>query len=823
MSKEGSHEAAVPSGGPSARPSLRESFAVGTVVAGFDRRWTFRGLDDDDRWRLLCGRDRLKLPDTRTGIPVHPDEAAMITALRDHTLSIVKIELPIRARAICRGLERTMAEVLADDPEAEYRMAVCRRWDASRRRGDRNATKDSASIEAWFEREFGSGELVARFGRKSASTLRTWIRERGWPGDRRWCDMEAVPGQGRRRGRVLGISYELAVWHASRAAVNPNRTCVAGWRALRRDVRRARAGLPLKMDRYRSVERDYSSLKEMDRTTFRKLFDSLSTNANARAKTSYDAVRSRRGGGGRSLEASRCWEIVEMDEKEVSTHLFVDERRRIPLGSGSTTIAVERRSTAIVGRDVSWEAPSTSSALRTLIHATSLKDVPPEFAKDFPELALVGAKIGALIVDNAAQYVGETFEDAGGDVVMDIVLAGTRKGTDKALVESRHAILRTWVDDLMPSRKLPIAILREFNIVPAGRTAIDLATYTRYFDNGIALYNTTRRKDLGNRSPLEILMEDRRLHGAPLPADVEQFKRAVSAVVVSRVVGGDGVVVNGLRYVRPHNHPGLLEDFVLASGDRRQTKRLRFDAKVKIDYSDLSKVWIFNPRLVAYEELRCTKERYSHGLSLPLHNIVLLGLPDRDADDVVEDRLLEIRGRIEDAIERDHPADLAATDTAHERALSDPRLLAALADRASVKFRPASPTGLDAVPQALNLERGDASGGGVRLRRGDSRNDLDAGGDDGVLRSPGRVASPIRDKAGTPADVPSDRAGERDDRGDPDASPSDGTGLNADRQAGDASPSGGAVGAYDRTDDAGSISDVPGHDDDRRGSSFDIY
>lgn len=714
---------------PSSSGSLRDLLRVGSILDGFERRWVFRGLDDDGKWRLLSDGERLLLPDPATGIPVHPEEPAVREALRLHVLRIVTAIPSRRARAMMRKLEKGKLAVLAADPAAELRMAVCRLWDRARREGGKGATKNSRYITAWFAKALKDDPLVERFGTPTSSTLRTWVNTRGFVDDRRWCDMEAVPGQGERTPRVRGFSFELAHWHASRAAISPYQTCAGGYRAFKRDFNRAVAGEPLKMDRFQTSERDVSALKRMDRTTFRKLFDMLATNANARSKTSYDAVKSRRGGGGRSIETSRCWQLVQMDEKEVSAHLFVDERRRIPLGCGSTTIAVEHHSTAIVGEDVTWEAPSTASAMRTLLNVTSLKRVPPEFAEHYSDLELVCSKIGGLIVDNGSQYIGDAVEDAGGDVVTDIIWAGVRMGTHKADVESRHGIVSRMVDVLLPSYKQPIAILREWNLNPAGKTATDLSTYRRYFSLAVAIYNCTRRADLGNRSPLEILMEDVRLHGVALPADVEQFRRAMSAQVAFRVIGGDGVVVNGLRYVQRSNHPALLEDFVLASADRRRTKKLRFDAKIKWDPADLSVIWILNPRKGEYVELHCTKERYASCLSLGLHRVVCLGFPNREADDVAEAKLIEVRGAIEDRIENDHPEELAKTNSAHERALSDPRTLAVLADRFKVEFAPPSTSGPNVVPHAMNLSRVNAATKPVRGKRGSAENDLDAGQD----------------------------------------------------------------------------------------------
>ena len=341
--------------------------------------------------------------------------------------------------------------------------------------------------------------------------------------------------------------------------------------------------------------------------------------------------------------------------------------------------------------------------MRTVLNMASLKTVPEEFKEEFPDLEFMGGIASAMVFDNAKHYAGLAVQDAGGDLISDVILAGEGVATHKAQVERMHASLYQALVRLLPAHKLPIAIAREWNVDMAGRTPCTMATFRKYLPKAIALLNTTPKDSLGGRSPIQVMREDRARFSITMPSDTDQFARAIANVTYDRVFDKAGVTIFGLRYCAPGGNKKLIDDFIQASGDRRRTKNPAFNAKVKIYDHDLSRVSILNPLSGRLEDLECTKRIYSAGLTRAIHKIARTLIGKQAAQDVPEAVLLEIRGRVEDAIEADFPDDLAAEESIHGAILKDPRTLAIASDRIQPTFTPPSSTGMEVVKRDLGI------------------------------------------------------------------------------------------------------------------------
>lgn len=678
--------------------SLRTMISRGDKFGRAGKVWTFESVVGD-LWIFRCGDEVLQVARESDGLLAHPVERDVARMIKTSELRLMSRPLRDAARRRARAREATRTEVLARDPVAEFRMQVCLWVDRI------NPKRDDLSLKEAFGRDFDKEATKAAFSVwPSPATIRNWATNRGRPGDRRWADMEATPGQGERKKRVVGLRYELAVWHATRifSKKGARLTPACAHRALKRDINRLNRGDPLKMDRFEKTRPvPEERVEPLNRSGFYDLCRQLETARNERHRSSDAAVRSRRRGGGLSIEPVRFMSHVQMDETEVGAFFFIDERRRVPLGAAVSTIAVCCHSGAIVGWDLGWEAGSTSSWLRTVLHMGSLKEVPEEFRAEFPDLEYMAGIASLMIYDNARHYAGIAVQDAGGDVIQDTMLAGEGEATHKALVERTHHTLFEMVTRQIPSRKLSIQIAREWNVDMSVHTACDLATFQKHWSNAIALYNVLPKDSLGDRSPIQIMREQRGRFGIPLPSDVQEFARAIANETFSRVFDKGGVVVLGLRYVSSRPNEKLLDDFVAASADRRRTKNPSFEAKIKVYDHDLSRVAIFNPLKGAYEDLDCVRPRYASGLTRRLHTIVRATVGRKSLEEVSEEILLEIRGRVEDAIENDFPDALAREESAHGRILSDPRTLAIVADRQMPRFVPPSPSGQEAVRRDL--------------------------------------------------------------------------------------------------------------------------
>lgn len=672
-------------------------------------------------WVFRAGDEILQIPSSSDGLPVLPSEHDVRRMLRTGEIRRVSNPLAVPARQRARAKEATKKEVLERDLVAQLRMDVCMWIDRT------NPKRDDESLGAAFKIDFDETETLRLYGiYPSPSAVRDWAKTRGVPHDRRWCDMEATSGQGPRAARVRGFRYEMAVWHATRvfSKMGGRLKPASAWKALKRDVVRYNAGDPLKMDKFESIRlRPETRIDPMDRTTFYVLCARLESARNEGHRHGHAAVRSRREGGGASVEATRFMSVVQMDETPIDAFFFIDARRRRPLGTAVSTIAVCCATGLIVGWDISWEAASTASWLRTVLHMASLKEVPEIFKEEFPELELVAGTASAMVFDNATHYAGLAVQDAGGDLVQDVILAGEGEATQKGLVERTHRTLLEELVHKIPSRKFPIGIAREWNINLSGAVEIDLETYRRHFAKAVALHNVERKNGSDKRTRLEIAMEDIARHSIQLPKDLDQFSRAIGNVTYDRVIDKSGVVLFGLRFSSKRGTKNLIDDFIYASADRRRTKNPTFNAKIKI-YTNLSRVGVFNPRLGDYEDLECTRRLYSAGLTLQMHRIILATQNERSFEDVPESVLLEVRGKVEDAVENDFPEALAKDQAAHLKILADPTTLAMMADRVEHVLVHASPTGMEVVRRDLGTDtRKDAMIVPSRGRRGGTDTD----------------------------------------------------------------------------------------------------
>ena len=689
--------------------SLRQLFARGDriEVRGKSDIYRFEGLVGPS-WVFKTDKAEPLLLPGRNGLPELPIERVVADALDSGLIKRRGSPLSNVRRQKARDREPTRAEVIARDPAAELRWEVVHWVDRT------NPKRDDGNLAEAMKAAFDEEVTKSIYGfYPTPGAVRKWCQLRGIKGDRRWADMENIRGQGKRRKRVIGLQFEMAIWHITRifskrgARLSP----AAAHRALKRDVNRLNVGKPLKMDRFEHI-RDVPEkrMSAIAKSTFYDLCHQLESARNETHRTSEAFVRSRRSGGGKSIEPVRFMSVVQMDETEVPAFLLIDERRRIPLGCAVSTIAVCCHSHSIVGLDVGWEAGSTASWMRTVLNMASLKTVPEEFREEFPDLAYMAGIASAMIFDNAKHYAGLAVQDAGGDLVSDVIRAGEGVATHKGLVERTHHSLYETLIRLLPAHKLPIAVAREWNVDMAGKTPCTMGTLRKYLPKAIGILNTAPRDCFGGRSPIQIMREDRARFSIMMPSDIDQFARAIANVTFDRVFDKAGVTIFGLRYCAPRGNKKLIDDFIQASGDRRKTKNPAFDAKIKIYDHDLSRIGIFNPLVGAYEDLECTRRIYGADLTLSVYKIVRTIVGEKAIKNVPEETLLEIRGKIEDAIESEFPDDLAKEESIHGAILKDPRTLAIAFDRLSPIYTPPSPTGMETVKRDLGIAtRNDAT------------------------------------------------------------------------------------------------------------------
>jgi hypothetical protein len=692
--------------------------------------YAFRGLLPGGRWALYSFGEEprpLMMPDPVTGFPFYPTHDQMLAALAAEKLHIVSSPLDTPARNAARGLERTKKEVLKDDPYAEVRMLVCRTFDKER------PARDEASLEEWRDRRFDWEAINRRFGRETpeASTIRAWVNKRGRPGNRCWTDMEDRRGQGPRRRRVTGKRLAIAVWHAvSHWTARRHPTVSKLWKDVEADTNAYNTGKPLIMHmgerRWATPSKD-EQFEPVDREFFRQLVKRLESRNSYRCRYNAQAAQQRWEGGGSAPEPVRFLEIVQQDETEAPNFFFIDTLNRVPLGCATWVIAVCVYTRCVLAWDLSFDAPSKVSWMRNVLNASRMKPLPKEWAERFPALATIGGRMSSIMYDNPSHLIGHAVEDAHGDLVQDVIFAGEGQPTHKALVERTHETLRTLFAAELPGAKMQVALAREYNMDSSKETLLTLSEGRLAMARAVCKYHTTELKGLDMRTPLDVWVEQWNLWGPQHAKDQEQFARAIGDVTRDRALDNGGVVNEHLEYSDRRLTPALMEAYAARSHRRRNCKKPTFDAKVKFDPTDMSAVSVLDPVSGKYRKLPAKKKRYTKGLTLAMHKLVLRyrGAQSLMADPQGEERLLELRRMAETELRAFSKKMEAAEQRARASIMQQPVLRDMMGgDIHLVEVAP-STTGME-VEHDHAIGRIDGFEKSPRAKRGSRRNDSHA-------------------------------------------------------------------------------------------------
>lgn len=692
--------------------------------------YAFRGLLPGGRWAMysLDNEPRpLMMPDPVTGFPSQPTHEQIVEAMATGRLHHVSSPLDDPERARARGLERTKAEVLAADNYAEVRMLVCRTFDKER------PGRDDASLEKWRDSRFDWAAIKKDHGRDKppASTLRAWICKRGRPGNRCWADMEDRRGQGQRRKRVRGKRLAIAVWHAISHWTSRRHPSVSKlYKDVVADTNAYNLGRALIMHngvRVWERPRPGEEIAPADPEFFRQLVKRLESRTAYKHRYSAQAAQQRWEGGGEAPEPVRFLEIVQQDETEAPAFFFIDSINRVPLGSATWVIAVCVYTRCVLAWDLSFDAPSKVSWMRNVLNASKMKALPKEWAERFPELATIGGRMSSIIYDNPTHLIAQAVEDAHGDLVQDVIYAGEGQPTHKALVERTHETLRSLFAAELPGAKMQVALAREFNIDAATETLLTLEEGRLAMARAICKYHTTPLRGLNGRTPLDVWVEQWDRWGPQHAKDQEQFARAIGEVTLDRALNNNGIVHEHLEYSHREITPLLMEAYAAHSHHRRNTKKPTFDVKMKYDPTDMSRIFVFDPQAAKYRELPAKKRRYTEGLTLAMHKLVLRNHRARSlmANPDAENRLLELRRLAETDLKKLSDKMEAKEKRARAAIMQQPIIRDVMGgDIHLIEVAP-SPTGME-VRHDNGFDRADALEKPVRRRRGTEHNDAHA-------------------------------------------------------------------------------------------------
>lgn len=698
----------------------RLPFGRGSHFSYHGHPCVYHGVAANGRCQFTDGAGwMLEVSDPETGLPVwpFPDRVRELMADQYLILRADPLDDPIRRRA--RSEEGTREELSeakcktkpgqSRDPWYYLREETLRAWDDPE---IERCSLTRRAIPEWYARNFDVADLERRFGRlPSDTTFRKWVQTRGTDGDRRPGDFASYKSVGTRRRRIDGIVLAIIRYWAVRFHAKPRQSVNAFFRKVEEDVDRYRRGGKLEIlnfERAMDPPRDPERIKMCTRRIFTMELERARGGKAMSVAYGQRAREQRYGGGGVAQEPVRFLQYVQLDDTPFPMVFVFDPVRRLPVGVPTVTIALDVYTRVILGWDITYEPPSYASYFRTMMHTALPKRVPESFRCE-PNIEaalaeLCGKVVGHMMLDNARHQIGRAAQDAGGDIGFGVRWAGKKQPTHKGHVESCLGTLQMILRDRLQGATWDIPLMREFDYDPSKHAIVTMDQFREIFAEVVARYHTKGHDGLLQRTPLDVWLEQRALHGLDWVTDADHFRRATGAVVYASF-RGDGAGVEGLRYGSdgsderyPLSNEDILFHLGLARGVASNAKKRSFDdVKIKYDPNDLSIAWLFDEHAREYVAIPCTMRRYAENLPLWLHVRLKEWARQKKRKFETEHDMVAVRDSYAQAMSRIMPDAVAAERRAAARLEDSSQGRAYLGDSVGVLGVMPSPSGMETI------------------------------------------------------------------------------------------------------------------------------
>ncbi|WP_404373752.1 hypothetical protein AB5I39_08630 [Sphingomonas sp. MMS24-J45] len=475
----------------------------GDIVAIDNIEHVFERVDPDGRITLRTLRKHVEfeVTDRETGLGRKPDADDIARMMASGTFVKRARDLEEGPRRAARKRELDAKAAHAADPNSEFRTAFNRAYDKN------PCGLSDRALRGLNERLLTDPAIAVLPGARlyAGSTLREWVKKRGFPGDRRARDGVAMTGY--RRGRrvrhpkeILAHYLALAVGRKTTSSPGAKAKAKKAWEDYKGEINRINRGQPTGR-KGADYEQPSVPWKAVSNTTFWRMSRDLQSSAALEAQHGRQAVYQSYGGGGRTDRHLRIGAFGQMDDTKVPAIFLVDDELGIPLGQATFTAVLEDVSKVILGWGLSWDEASSATALEAYAHANTPKAIPPDIDALHPELKWICCKLAAVLLDNLTGHHSRHFEDSMMDVGTDVHFSGAHMPRDKAPMERVIGTILDLAFNDLPSATYDIARAREFGFDPTKMVMVPIRKARELLLRAICVYHLSPHAGLDGRSP----------------------------------------------------------------------------------------------------------------------------------------------------------------------------------------------------------------------------------------------------------------------------------------------------------------------------------
>ena len=299
--------------------------------------------------------------------------------------------------------------------------------------------------------------------------------------------------------------------------------------------------------RHRRKDPDAASLPIPHYVTLCRRIDEAESHECWRAKYGKHSADKRFNGVRPGLTATRLLEKVVIDSTLADDHLVLDTDRMELAGRPTCEIGIDVKTRCIVGATLTFEDASLYTAMAVLKRIALPKLDLIAARPDLTDTLEPFGKPGTVIVDNAWEQVGKSFQDALEDAAIDVVFAPVKTPEYKAVVERAIQTITNKLFHKAPGGvPFPAYIMRKMNIDPLKSAVLTLHELEERLLEAIDDYHRQDHDALG-MVPIEAWRREAQIHGIETLSDPD-FLDAAFGEALDVSVTREGVEVEGVVY-----------------------------------------------------------------------------------------------------------------------------------------------------------------------------------------------------------------------------------------------------------------------------------
>lgn len=264
---------------------------------------------------------------------------------------------------------------------------------------------------------------------------------------------------------------------------------------------------------------------------------------------------------------------------------------------------------------------------------------------------------------------------------------------------------------------LPIPLMRRFGYDPRKHVVATIDKFRELLGDAIQTYNTQAPE--GRQSPLQMAMDQIRLHGHHQAKDIDQFLRSIGDVDFVRF-DRTGMSIDGIPYtLGSDGNAELLADFASHGGAPLHDNEMAFTAKVKT-HDTIGEASVFNPKTRRYVKMPCALRRYGTDTPFWLHRKVRDFATLTRREFRTDDQMADAREAFTASLEAALPEATARQHRLYASVLDAPSVKRHLGSDIVVRRVPASASGMAVLHEGRAGTRRDGMQVTARPVRGGS-------------------------------------------------------------------------------------------------------